>query len=56
MPFIGIKKNDIDVNKYYMIDGVSRVIKNNEGIKMPAIEVKSFKEAEAPKEDFVTFN
>ena len=56
MPYIGIKKKDIDVNKYYTISGVSRVIKNNEGIRMPAIEVKSFKEAEAPKEDFVTFN
>lgn len=56
MPYIGIKKKDIDVNKYYTINGVSRVIKNHEGIKMPAIEVKSFKEAEAPKEDYVTFN
>ena len=56
MPYIGIKKSDIDVNKYYMINGVCRVIKNNEGIAMPAIEVKDFKEAEAPKEDYVTFN
>ena len=56
MPYIGIKKSDIDVNKYYMINGVCRVIKNNEGIAMPAIEVKDFKEAEAPKEEYVTFN
>lgn len=56
MPFVGIRKKDIDVNKYYKIDGVVRVIKNNEGIKMPAIEVKSFIETEAPKEDYVTFN
>ena len=56
MPFIGIRKKDIDVNKYYKIDGVSRIVQNNEGTKMPAIEVKSFKEAEAPKEDYVTFN
>ena len=56
MPFIGIRKKDIDVNKYYKIDGVSRIVQNNEGMKMPAIEVKSFKEAEAPKEDYVTFN
>ncbi|MBR3251204.1 MAG: hypothetical protein IKF80_05810 [Erysipelotrichaceae bacterium] len=56
MPYIGIKKSDIDVNKYYMIEGVCRVIKNHEGVVMPAIEVKNFKEAEAPKEDYVTFN
>ena len=56
MPYIGIKKSDIDVNKYYMINGVCRVVKNNDGIKMPAIEVKGFKETEAPKEDYVTFN
>lgn len=56
MPYVGIRKKDIDVNKYYQIDGIVRVIKNREGIKMPAIEVKSFIETEAPKEDYVTFN
>ncbi|MBO7676408.1 MAG: hypothetical protein J6S49_02725 [Erysipelotrichaceae bacterium] len=56
MPFIGIRKDDIDVNKYYMVSGIARCIKNHEGMTMPAIEVKDFKEAEAPKEDFVTFN
>ena len=56
MPFIGIRKDDIDVNKYYTVSGIARCIKNHEGMTMPAIEVKDFKEAEAPKEDFVTFN
>ena len=56
MPYIGIKKSDIDVNKYYMINGVCRVIKNNECIAMPAIEDKDFKEDVAPKEDYVTVN
>ncbi|MBP5278848.1 MAG: hypothetical protein J6Z03_00050 [Erysipelotrichaceae bacterium] len=56
LPFIGIRKDDIDVNKYYTVSGIARCIKNHEGMTMPAIEVKDFKEAEAPKEDFVTFN
>ena len=56
LPFIGIRKDDIDVNKYYTVSGIVRCIKNHEGMTMPAIEVKDFKEAEAPKEDFVTFN
>lgn len=56
LPCIGMHKKDIDVNKFYKINGIGHCIKNSEGIKMCALEVKDYQEAEAPKEDFVTFN
>ena len=56
LPCIGLHLNDIDKDKYYSISGVARCIENEEGMKMCAIEVKSFKEADPPKDELVTFN
>lgn len=56
LPCIGIHKEDIDENKYYYITGEARCIENNEGMKVCAINVKDFKEAEAPVEELVNFN
>ena len=56
LPCIGMKKKDIDVNKYYLISGEARCIENEEGTEMCAINVKSFKEAEPPAEELVNFN
>ena len=36
--------------------GIGRCIMNDEGMKVPALEVKDYKEAEAPEDDLVTFN
>lgn len=56
LPCIGMKKDDIDIDKYYLISGEARCIENSEGVKVCAIDVKEYKEAEAPKEELVTFN
>ena len=56
LPCIGMKKKDIDVNKYYLISGEARCIENEEGTEMCAINVKSYKEAEPPAEELVNFN
>lgn len=56
LPCIGMKKEDIDIDKYYLISGEARCIENSEGVKVCAIDVKQYKEAEAPKEELVTFN
>ena len=56
LPCIGMKKEDIDTDKYYLISGEARCIENSEGVKVCAIDVKEYKEAEAPKEELVTFN
>lgn len=56
LPCIGMKKEDIDIDKYYLISGEARCIENSEGVKVCAIDVKQHKEAEAPKEELVTFN
>ena len=56
LPCIGLHTNEIDKEKYYYISGVGRCIKNQDGMSICAIEVKSFKEAEAPKDELVTFN
>ena len=56
LPGIGIHKEDIDENRYYYITGEARCIENNEGMKVCAINVKDFKEAEAPVEELVNFN
>ena len=56
LPCIGMKKDDIDIDKYYLISGEVRCIENSEGVKVCAIDVKEYKEAEAPKEELVTFN
>ena len=56
LPCIGIHKEDIDENRYYYITGEARCIENNEGMKVCAINVKDFKEAEAPIEELVNFN
>lgn len=56
LPCIGIHLNEIDKDKYYYISGVCRAIQNQEGIKICAIEVKGFKEAEVPQDELVTFN
>lgn len=56
LPCIGMKKEDIDIDKYYLISGEAHCIENSEGVKVCAIDVKQYKEAEAPKEELVTFN
>ena len=56
LPCIGMKKKDIDVNKYYLISGEARCIENEEGTEMCAINVKSYKEADPPAEELVNFN
>ena len=56
LPCIGMRKKDIDVNKYYLISGEARCIENEEGTEMCAINVKSYKEAEPPAEELVNFN
>lgn len=56
LPCVGIKKEDIDENKYYLISGTARCIQNSDGVKVCAIDVKNFKEAEAPAEELVNFN
>jgi len=56
LPCMGIKESQIDKNKYYTLKGKGVCIENEEGIKMCALKVDSFLEAEPPAEDLVTFN
>ena len=56
IPVMGVGKNDIDHKKFYEVHGIGHCIRNNEGIKMYALEAKDYKETEAPADDFVTFN
>ena len=56
LPCINLHKKDIDTSKYYTISGVAHCIENEEGMKMCAIDVKDFKQADAPKDELVTFN
>ena len=56
LPCIGIHLNEIDQDKYYYLTGVGRCIENTEGMKVCTLEVKKFKEAEAPQDELVTFN
>lgn len=56
LPCIGIHAKDIDKDKYYYISGECRSIENEDGMKVCAINVKDFKEAEAPAEELVNFN
>ena len=56
LPCIGIHPQEIDKNKYYLLCGEARCIENEEGMEICALNVKSFKEAEAPKDELVTFN
>lgn len=56
LPCIGMNRKDIDKNKYYSVSGQLKCIRNEEGIEMPALNVKSFKEAQAPSDELVTFN
>ncbi|MBQ1775557.1 MAG: hypothetical protein IIZ95_04380 [Erysipelotrichaceae bacterium] len=56
LPCVGISEKAIDKNKYYTVHGTGRTMENSDGMRFTALYVKSFKEAEAPKEDLVTFN
>lgn len=56
LPFIGLHIEDIDKDKYYLISGQARCIENEEGIKVCAINVKEYKEADAPEQELVNFN
>ncbi|MBO4919194.1 MAG: hypothetical protein J5365_03460, partial [Erysipelotrichaceae bacterium] len=56
LPCIGVKPEEIDKSKYYRMTGIGRCIMNEEGMKVPALEVKSYEEADAPKDELVTFN
>ena len=56
LPCIGIRPDEIDKEKYYTISGEARCIENDEGMEICALNVKSYREAEAPKDELVTFN
>lgn len=56
LPCIGIKKKDIDKDKYYYVDGIAHMIRNEQGIKMCSLEVKSYEPAPAPEDELVSFN
>ena len=56
LPCIGLSEDKIDKEKYYTLKGVGRCVTNDEGMKLIALNVKSYKEAEAPKDELVTFN
>ncbi|MBQ3294983.1 MAG: hypothetical protein IJH00_00645 [Erysipelotrichaceae bacterium] len=56
LPCIGLSEDKIDKEKYYTLKGVGRCVTNDEGVKLIALNVKSYKEAEAPKDELVTFN
>ncbi len=56
LPCIGISLKDIDKNKYYVLSGEGRCIENEEGMEICALHVDSFREADPPKEELVTFN
>ncbi|MBQ1483623.1 MAG: hypothetical protein IIZ28_08660 [Erysipelotrichaceae bacterium] len=56
LPCIGLNEKQIDKNKYYQLTGVGHVVENDEGMRICALNVRSFKEAEAPKDELVTFN
>ncbi len=56
LPCMNLHEKDIDKGKYYTLHGFGRCIENSEGMKICALQVKEFKEAEAPKDDLVTFN
>jgi len=56
LPVIGLKEKDIDKDKYYTLSGVGHVVENDEGMKICALKLRSYKPAEAPKDELVTFN
>ncbi len=56
LPCIGVKPEEIDKDKYYKMTGIGRCIMNEEGMKVPALEVKSYEETDAPADELVTFN
>lgn len=53
---VGIEPNKIDKNKYYYMKGTAHAIRDPEGFENVVLYVKEYKEAEAPKEELVTFN
>lgn len=56
LPVINIREKDIDENKWYLITGNCHCIADSNNQKACAIYVKEFKEADAPKDELVTFN
>ncbi len=56
LPCIGLKEKDIDKEKYYTLAGIGHCVENDEGMTILALKVRSFKEAEAPRDELVTFN
>lgn len=56
LTIVNIRKVDIDINKYYSVKGVIHCLKATDGNKTCVLYAKEYKEAEAPKEELVTFN
>jgi uncharacterized membrane protein YcgQ (UPF0703/DUF1980 family) len=56
LPCLELHEKDIDKDKYYVLKGIGRCIQNSEGMKICALQVKEFHEAEPPKDELVTFN
>lgn len=56
LPCMNLHEKDIDKDKYYVLKGSGRCVQNSEGMKICALQVKEFNEAEPPKEELVTFN
>ena len=56
IPCMGISEKQIDRKKYYRLSGIARCIENEEGMRMCALDVRDFQEAEAPQDELVTFN
>ena len=56
LPCIGLKEKDISKEKYYTLTGVGHCVENDEGMTILALKIRSFKEAEAPRDELVTFN
>ena len=56
LTFVNVKKEDIDVNKYYYVTGVGHCLDDEEGNKTVVVYASEYKEAESPREELVTFN
>ena len=53
---VGVEKEKIEKEKYYYLTGNLHAIRTEDGDKTCVLYVKEIKEAEAPKEELVTFN
>ncbi len=56
IPCVGLDKNIIDEDKYYFLTGRLHVVESKDGSKNCVLYVTETKEADAPKDELVTFN